>query len=579
FHEECAETLSRDSSLMAWWPVAFLRALAQVERPVELDRVPRILRERFPYLSELVERSRSHHTTTLGPTCPYYKQCHFFDSARRAHNADVIIANHALVFQWPQGLPKIRNLVLDEAHHLEERITEAFTVSVSGEDISERARRLGRKKAARSATSSAGDAETIAARVETVFKGDAAALLREDAESVRAKVVQVETVLGVAFGAGGGRGGGFYRADTLSLDPPGAAIAEGVRDRVIDSLRELRAAVDGVATRMEGWLKDMGQSGDGGEDDRAVDILKGYADAFGASRGALDLFLDRGGPDYVRLLHRNARDGAWRLEVTPVDVSGLAAPLFEGKRALVLTSATMTPGQSNPFVLERVGLKDSTKMVQLPSPYQVEKQAQAYITPDAPEPGTPQHLDALVELTARVARALGGRTLLLMTSNVRLREASSRLHAMLKDDGIQVFDSATEQRAAEAFVASDRAVLLGGERYGEGLDIPGPKLTCVILEKIHEGMTRGHLAEARKARARSPIFEYDFPLRMIWLKQRVGRLIRSPSDKGAVIIFDPRVARWSHTSRKVVLNALAPMPVSLVTSGDAVAQVASRYGH
>ncbi|MCC7441923.1 MAG: hypothetical protein IT285_09830, partial [Bdellovibrionales bacterium] len=480
--------------------------------------------------------------------------------------------------------------VLDEAHHLEERVTEAFSVSVSGEEMAEAARRLDKRRGR--GRDAGGDAESIARRVETVFKGDAAALLRNDAETLRTRITAVEAVLTVAFGAAAGRGGGGWgRADTLAMNPPGSAVAEAARGAVTEALSELRAAAAGLSSRLGGWLKDIGEGRGGGEeDDHGLDLLKTHADAFSGFQSKLAVFLENTTTEHVRLLHRNPRDASWRLEVTPVDVSGLAGPFFEEKRAVVLTSATLTPGNSNPFILRRLGLDTSAgdsgtgarpaggaKLVQLPSPYQLERQAQVYLASDAPEPGTPQHLEALVRLTAEVARTLGGRTLLLMTSNVRLREASARLHQLLQADGIQVFDSATENRAAEAFLASERAVLLGGERYGEGLDIPGKRLTCVILEKIHEGMTRGHLAEARKAREKSPIYDYDFPLRMIWLKQRVGRLIRSPQDEGAIVIFDPRVSRWSPGSRRVVLSALAPMPTRLATTAEALAEIRGRY--
>src|SRR5690606_31198506 len=99
------------------------------------------------------------------------------------------------------------------------------------------------------------------------------------------------------------------------------------------------------------------------------------------------------------------------------------------------------------------------------------------------------------------------------------------------------------------------------ERYGEGLDIPGPQLSVVIIEKINEAMTRSPLAEARKAQTRFGLYDYDFPLRMMWLKQRVGRLIRSPTDTGAVIVFDSRYHGWSAASRAQVDRTLAPMPI------------------
>jgi ATP-dependent DNA helicase DinG len=208
-----------------------------------------------------------------------------------------------------------------------------------------------------------------------------------------------------------------------------------------------------------------------------------------------------------------------------------------------------------------VGLELSKPLLSLPSPYELEKQAVVYIPTDLAPPGTPSHLDALIDFTAAVAGALGGRTLLLMTSNRRLTQAATRLRERLSPQGIEIFDSVSDRRAADSFRTTERAVLIGSERYGEGLDIPGPQLSCVIIEKINEAMTRSPLAEARKARTKFALFEYDFPIRMMWLKQRVGRLIRSSTDSGSVVIFDPRYHNWSASSRAVVDRALSPIPV------------------
>lgn len=134
----------------------------------------------------------------------------------------------------------------------------------------------------------------------------------------------------------------------------------------------------------------------------------------------------------------------------------------------------------------------------------------AFFPSDVSQPGTPQHLDAIIGFTEQTARILGGGTMLLMTANHRLKHAAEILRERLEKYGIQVFDSVSDRRAIDAFRASDRALLIGSERYGEGIDIPGRSLACVIVEKMNEAMTRGPLAEARKARTRFGLFDYDF---------------------------------------------------------------------
>ena len=86
------------------------------------------------------------------------------------------------------------------------------------------------------------------------------------------------------------------------------------------------------------------------------------------------------------------------------------------------------------------------------------------------------------------------------------------------------------------------------------------------------------LAEARKSRTKFALFDYDFPLRMIWLKQRVGRLIRSPSDTGAVVVFDPRYQGWGASSKGQVQRALSPMPIRILGSEEIALEIARRFG-
>lgn len=148
-----------------------------------------------------------------------------------------------------------------------------------------------------------------------------------------------------------------------------------------------------------------------------------------------------------------------------------------------------------------------------------------------------------------------------MTANSRLKHAAEKLRDILEPRGIQVFDSLSDKRAIENFKVTPRSLLIGSERYGEGIDLPGNQLVCVVIEKINEAMTRGPLAEERKKRTKFALFDYDFPKRMIWLKQRVGRLIRTPIDKGVIVVFDSRYHGWQPPSRQFVDRTLAPMPI------------------
>jgi Rad3-related DNA helicase len=306
--------------------------------------------------------------------------------------------------------------------------------------------------------------------------------------------------------------------------------------------------------------------------------LNTYAFRFESFEQRVRALIDSENENVLRLLFWDGRESVWRLWVAPIEVASMSEPFFASKRAVVLTSATLSSGVSPDFVIKRIGLNTSRPLLSLPSPYALEKQAVVYIPSDIAPPGTASHLEALLEFTGQVAGALGGRTLLLMTSNRRLKFAAEALRDRMLKSGITVLDSLSDRRAADVFRVTDRALLIGSERYGEGLDIPGKALTCVIIEKINEAMTRSPLAEARKARTQFGLYDYDFPLRMMWLKQRAGRLIRSPSDTGAIVVFDARYHAWSQSSRAHVNRALAPMPIKGGTREQIVGLIEAGFG-
>jgi ATP-dependent DNA helicase DinG len=592
---------------------AFVVALAKVAgttraRVAELDRVSTYLRIRFGAMSGFLERVKAHFTTTKGPPCPFYKSCHYFDSARIAHQSDVVIANHSLVFHWPEHLPKIRNIVFDEAHHLEDQLTDAYEIAMKEIDLADDIDRLLSVSRGRKIT----DGTRIRRLLDalTLPKGPhGETRLDEFLEPIRTRLRELSVLIPGALSRKGMRDSGGYEVD---LD-----LSKLEKDPAFDGLKNLEASLRALSDYLEAARE--GVTSGPLKTDPAADILQlhaysmtAYADAVGAaikdpSLSAVKKALDEkestpeaprdgttpsatdvklgepsaadrekpAAPNFLRLLYWNPRENTWRIEVAPIEVKALANEFFAEVRAIALTSATLSSGANPTFITDRIGLALTKPFASLPSPYPLEKQAIAFFPSDVSQPGTPAHLDAIIGFTEQTAQILGGRTMLLMTANSRLRQAAEILRERLEKHGIQVFDSVSDRRAIDAFRGTERALLIGSERYGEGIDLPGRQLACVIIEKMNESMTRGPLAEARKSRTRFGLFDYDFPLRMIWLKQRVGRLIRSAEDRGAIVVFDPRFHGWSTPSKNIVVAALNPIPVRGGTRDEILMQIES----
>ncbi len=595
---EAASSLAESATLEERWCLSLLVAFASVSRLAELDRISSYLKSIAPTLEEWIDWVRSNRWTTEGPTCAFYKTCHFFDSARLAHQSDIIVANHALVSKWPGHLPAIREIVFDEAHHLENQLTQSFSTELSEAELTEVLDRFMRKRGAAKISDMAWVSRAISPLplpepVKGRFDGDPESYFTRRIETVRNRLAHLRTLIPLKLPKNREGSEGYEMAIDLSLPMNAEAFS------LLDMLQEIYSVIAELSESL-GIAREVAQENK--LTGSAVDNLKTYSDRFeGVTdkiRSFISLFAqwkqesqtqvqastssDPAAPavpahrkdlTHLRLLHWHTRELDWRVTVTPIDVSKQGAEYFDSLRSVVLTSATLSSGSLPHFLTDRIGIQLAKPLIALPSPYALEKQAVAFIPGDTPLPGTPAHLDSLIRFTEDAVRKMGGRTLLLVTSNRRLSHAAEILRERLKGDGIEVFDSVSDRRAADHFKQHERALLIGSERLGEGLDIPGKQLSLVIIEKIHEGMTRGALADERKARTRFPVFDYDYPLRMIWLKQRIGRLIRSTTDRGAVVVFDSRFHKWSPASRSHVIKAVAPIPIAGMDAGRIIEEL------
>jgi len=587
---EAASSLAESATLEERWSLSLLVAFASVSRLAELDRISTYLKTIAPGLDEWIDWVRSNRWTTEGPTCAFYKTCHFFDSARLAHQSDIIVANHALVSSWPGHLPAIREIVFDEAHHLENQLTKSFSTELSEAELTEVLDRFVRKRGAAKISDMAWISRAVAPLpipepVKGRFDGDPESYFTRRIETIRNRLAHLRSLIPLKLPQNREGSEGYEMAIDLSLPMNAEAFT------VLEMLQEVFSVIAEVSETL-GIARDAAQEAK--LTGSALDNLKTYSDRFDGVTEKLRSFISlfahwraekktepsekpipsqRAELTHLRLLHWHTRELDWRVTVTPIDVSQEGREYFDSLRSVVLTSATLSSGSLPHFLTDRIGIQLAKPLIALPSPYQLEKQAVAFIPGDIPIPGTAAHLDSLIRFTEDAVRKMGGRTLLLVTSNRRLTYAAEILRERLKGDAIEVFDSVSDRRAADHFKKHERALLIGSERLGEGLDIPGKQLSLVIIEKIHEGMTRGALADERKARTRFPVFDYDYPLRMIWLKQRVGRLIRSTTDRGAIVIFDSRFHKWSPASRNHVIKAVAPIPIAGMDAGRIIQEL------
>lgn len=265
--------------------------------------------------------------------------------------------------------------------------------------------------------------------------------------------------------------------------------------------------------------------------------------------------------DLHRLLSRGEGEVAWvdgtrrnvRLRLSPIDVGPLLGGVLWGEVTAVLTSATVPPR-----LVERVGLEGfETSQLNVGSPFDYRAHALLYVARHLPDRRSPRFDEALHDELAHLINAAGGRTLALFTS----RRATEAAGAALAPDlpyTVLMQGELPKGRLLEAFAAEETSCLFATLGFWQGVDIPGPALSLVTLDRLPFPRPDDPLVQARRARAKGGAFSLvDLPRAATLLAQGAGRLIRSAEDRGVVAVLDPRLATASY--RGVLLAALPPM--------------------
>jgi ATP-dependent DNA helicase DinG len=444
----------------------------------------------------------------FGPAGPAWERCLWRRDKERAEKASIVVVNHALLLSGAR-LPPYDALILDEAHNLEEAAVSRFGCEVSTGRIvtlCDEARMTG-KLAADELLERAADAAEMAG----------AKFLREIASEHELKGVE-EDSSGRLLGRG-----------------PDAAPTE---------LLALEAALASAVARHEGraWEADLrslhGRAAQLGHD--LAEILKSSPST------ARWIAWPRTGPE---------------LRAAPLDVGRrLAEGLFSRGVPAILTSATLASGDGLAGFKKRVGLPDAAELA-LDSPYDYQKQAALWCVPDLPEPSDEEaHAREIAKACADIVAVVPGGVFLLFSSWKLLKKVHAILRKTVKGRSVWAQGATGHEALLEQFESAGDAVLLGVDTFWQGVDVPGPALSCVVLTKLPFANVSSPLEEARRRWLEDDEKDYfkdwALPKAVMKFRQGFGRLIRSGSDRGAVVCLDSRLLKRGYG--KSFLKALPP---------------------
>jgi len=468
-------------------------------------------------------------------------------------------------------LPPASRIVIDEAHHLEDVATAHFGFRTS---LTALERVLSRLQSRRDR--SRGVLPSLVMALDSTPDIDRAAgrwideRLTPRRESVHADAEQcfaemTDTYL-ANFGGADDRTPLKLRLTEQFEDSP---MWRNFRDR----LARLAAAVDGFAGEA-GTLLDLLESAFPDKRPQQIDFL---TTEFAAQRGrlqgfatAIEAFLgcDDRTCRWFELRRRTNRPPSLELHAAPIDVAAnLQASLLEPFETVVMTSATLAVGRDfqHPRArlgIDRVELQDRTRELLIDSPFNFADQAALLCPSDLPAPGTSGYESATHEAMQLGLRLAGGGTFVLMTSYTALNRAHDALHSKLSKDGWTVLRQGSMSRPAllERFRGAPKAALFATDSFWEGVDVRGDALRCVIIARLPFRVPSEPIEQARveaiERRGGNPFQEHSIPQAAIKLKQGFGRLIRTKTDRGCVLILDSRLATRPYG--QTFLNSLPP---------------------
>lgn len=445
--------------------------------------------------------------------------CYLQRAREQAANAGIVVVNHALLLYDARMrsalLPAAEHVVVDEAHHLEDVAADVF-----GYRLEEHRVRRDLDRVARSPL------------VIAALKDDRVEL----AEAVRAEVERCRVAADETFGLLGavlptGADEKLRITTALRASDDRWLAVELAAERLADALAGTVGASDRLGTRASAEEEDM-------RDELAGGALEVSGNRTAIARGIHD-------PRQGDIVWLNVDPGSrsTSLFVAPGHVGSLVRrALIERYDSVVMTSATLAVAGSLDFTVERFGISDVAATLILGSPFDHARQASLVVANDIAYPHEPTFAGEVAGVVGEIARTIGGRTLVLFTSHASMREVSALLEP-LESEGLAVLTQGlggSRRSIVERFTLGG-AVLLGTQSFWEGVDLPGDLLLCVVIVKLPFAVPDDPLVAGRSERYEDPFREFQVPQAALRLRQGFGRLIRSKTDRGAVVLLDRRV--------------------------------------
>jgi len=472
-------------------------------------------------------------------TCGQNPRCFFQQARKRLLAADVVVINHTLLFML-LGSPEEQEereegylfpndfLIFDEAHTIEQTASRQIGIGISQYGLRATIQRLYNTRSKKGLFTVTRDAAGVTLAASLVDEADRFFSAIDERANFK-------------------KDGREYRVREVDF----------VDDQITGRLAALQVRIGEVVRKTE--------------DELLKAELQELGRRIGEAREGIAVFLQQSAEEYVYWIERTGKTARnITLNAAPIDVAPvLRRMLFRDDCTSVMTSATLAVGRPDlAYFRRRIGADDAEPL-QLGSPFDFQKQMKLFVVRKMPDPRDAGYSAALAEWVARFVEDTEGRAFVLFTSYRSMQQLALEMESFFAKKKMNLLvqgKGAPRSLLLEQFKTTPRSVLFGTDSFWMGVDVPGEALSNVIITRLPFAVPDHPLTEAKleliQARGGDAFTEYSLPEAILKFRQGVGRLIRSKSDNGIIVILDNRVV--TKTYGRAFLKALPDCPVKIL---------------